>query len=105
MNEEKELSVSEQKEQKKQELAYRHEELEQELGRLVDPKSVNDLTRALRLEGQKWRNEHTKINGQTLEVKVPPVTPRACADILKKYLVFALIGNTDKALEHAPLTF
>lgn len=105
MSEEKELSVSEQKEQKKLELANRHEALEQELGRLVDPKSVNDLTRALRLEGQKWRNEHTKINGQTLEVKVPPVTPRACADILKKYLVFALIGNTDKALEHAPLTF
>ena len=68
-------------------------------------KSIKELKERLRDEGEIWRDEHSDFNEKTGELKVKPVTPRAVADILKRTVLFAIIGKNEQDLEKAPLVF
>lgn len=64
-------------------------------------KTMSELKGHLRTVGEEWRVEHTTENTNTGKIKVPPVIPRAVADILKKYCHFILINEDNPEL--APL--
>ena len=68
-------------------------------------KNFKELKERLREEGEQWRENHADINEKTGEIKVKPVTPRSVADILKRVVLFAIIGKNEQDLEKAPLVF
>lgn len=68
-------------------------------------KSITELKERLRDEGEIWRDEHSDFNEKTGELKVKPVTPRAVADILKRTVLFAIIGKNEQDLEKARSSF
>lgn len=63
-------------------------------------KNMNSLYKVLKSEGFAWREEHTTYDKDG-NPKVPPVTPRAVTNILKKYVHFAVVTDDDP--EAAPL--
>lgn len=63
--------------------------------------SLHQLKKRLKDRGFEWRKEHTKVNENTGEEKIPTVSPRAVADILKKECIFILISEDNPEL--APL--
>lgn len=65
------------------------------------PSKMRELYNVLYQEGEKWREEHTTVDERTNKIKVPPVSPRAVANILKKHVNFAIVTDDDP--EAAPL--
>ncbi|MBS7576836.1 DNA primase [Enterococcus sp. MMGLQ5-2] len=61
---------------------------------------MDELKEKLVMLGEQWRQEHTKIN-KNGEEKIPNVSPRAVANILKKQCNFILIDEDNPEL--APL--
>ena len=68
------------------------------------PVNMNQLFSILKEQGQNWRDEHVKVlkNG---EERIQYVPPRTIADILKKYVIFAVIGKKEKDFEKANLAY
>lgn len=68
------------------------------------PETMQDLEQLLKAEGELWRDENTKVNENTGEIKVPKMTARTIANILEKHLKITVLGNdkrdTDKALPY-----
>lgn len=60
--------------------------------------SLKELKQLLKNVGQEWREEHTTVNEKTGKVKIPSVSPRAVADILKKHCHFILIDEDNPEL-------
>ncbi|MGX6962948.1 DNA primase family protein [Vagococcus xieshaowenii] len=67
----------------------------------IVPVTMAELERLLKQEGDIWREEHAKYNEKTGETKIIPVSPRAVANLLRRYVDFAVI--TDDNPENAPL--
>ncbi|MCW6663291.1 phage/plasmid primase, P4 family [Aerococcaceae bacterium NML190073] len=60
---------------------------------LFKPETMADLKRRLREVGEEWREEHTEVNDKG-EIKEPPLMHAlTCANILRKFAHFRLIGN------------
>ena len=68
---------------------------------LIEPQNMKELYKVLKDEGFAWREEHT-THDKDGNPKVPPVTPRAVTNILKKYVHFAVVTDDDP--EAAPLS-
>lgn len=68
------------------------------------PVNMNQLFSILKEQGQNWRDEHVKVlkNG---EERIQHVPPRTIADILKRYVIFAVIGKKEKDFEKANLAY
>ena len=68
------------------------------------PVTMTQLFSILREQGQNWRDEHVKVlkNG---EERIQHVPPRTIADILKRYVIFAVIGKKEKDFEKANLAY
>ena len=68
------------------------------------PVNMNQLFSILKEQGQNWRDEHVKVlkNG---EEKIQHIPPRTIADILKRYVIFAVIGKKEKDFEKANLAY
>lgn len=68
------------------------------------PVNMNQLFSILKEQGQSWRDEHVKVlkNG---EERIQHVPPRTIADILKRYVIFAVIGKKEKDFEKANLAY
>lgn len=68
------------------------------------PVTMNQLFSILKEQGQNWRDEHVKVlkNG---EERIQYVPPRTIADILKRYVLFAVIGKKEKDFEKANLAY
>lgn len=68
------------------------------------PVTMNQLFSILKEQGQSWRDEHVKVlkNG---EERIQYVPPRTIADILKRYVIFAVIGKKEKDFEKANLAY
>ena len=68
------------------------------------PVTMNQLFSILKEQGQSWRDEHVKVlkNG---EERIQYVPPRTIADILKRYVLFAVIGKKEKDFEKANLAY
>ena len=68
------------------------------------PVTMNQLFSILKEQGQNWRDEHVKVlkNG---EERIQYVPPRTIADILKRYVIFAVIGKKEKDFEKANLAY
>ena len=68
------------------------------------PITMSQLFSILKEQGQNWRDEHVKVlkNG---EEKIQHIPPRTIADILKKYVIFAVIGKKEKDFEKANLAY
>lgn len=68
------------------------------------PVNMNQLFNILKEQGQNWRDEHVKVlkNG---EERIQHVPPRTIADILKRYVIFAVIGKKEKDFEKANLAY
>lgn len=60
------------------------------------PETMQDLERLLYAEGELWRDENTKVNENTGEIKVPKMTARTIANILEKHLKITVLGNDKK---------
>lgn len=65
------------------------------------PKTLKELKKLLKNIGEEWRNDHITTNEKTGKVKIPPVSPRSVADIVKKHCHFILISEDNPEL--APL--
>ena len=70
-----------------------------------EPANIEELKEVLYTAGAEWRNSHFKENKKTGEIEILPIKPRAVADILLKYVKFAIIGRSERELEKAPLVF
>lgn len=71
------------------------------------PHTMEELQHLLRMEGNQWREDHKetkKKSGQEVEI-IHRVPARSIAYMLEKHLIFAVIGDNEKELESAPLTF
>lgn len=68
------------------------------------PVTMSQLFSILKEQGQNWRDEHVKVlkNG---EEKIQHIPPRTIADILKRYVIFAVIGKKEKDFEKANLAY
>lgn len=69
------------------------------------PTTMAEVSAALKAWGHNWREEHKetkKKNGSTIEV-IHRVPPRAIANKIKELVQIAVIGDTRKELEKAPL--
>ena len=68
------------------------------------PTSMTDVRRKLKAIGQQWREDNIKVlkNG---EERIQHVPPRTIADILKKHVIFAVIGKKEKDFEKANLAY
>lgn len=77
------------------------EQMEQ---RKNEPTTMTQLFSILREQGQNWRDEHVKVlkNGKE---RIQYVPPRTIADILKRYVIFAVIGKKEKDFEKANLAY
>lgn len=71
---------------------------------LDKPQSMAELAERLRAEGDLWRDVNTKIT-EDGNIKVPRMPPRTIADILKKYLITAVIGDSDKEVDRSLIYF
>lgn len=71
---------------------------------LDKPQSMAELAERLRAEGNLWRDVNTKIT-EDGNIKVPRMPPRTIADILKKYLITAVIGDSDKEVDRSLIYF
>lgn len=60
------------------------------------PETMNELIKKLKFAGDHWRKDFTKGHS---------IRPRGIADILERYITFAVIGSNEFDLEKAPLTF
>ena len=70
-------------------------------------KSNHDLLNLLKEIGENWRDEHKEVkkkNGQEVEI-IHRVPARSIAYMLEKYLKTAVIGDSAKDVENAPLSF
>lgn len=61
-----------------------------------NPETMQDLEQLLKAEGQLWRDENTKVNENTGEIKVPKMPARTIANILEKHLKITVLGNDKK---------
>ena len=71
------------------------------------PQTINELHQLLKNVGKQWREEHKetkKKNGQEVEI-IHRVPARSIAYMLEKVIKFAVIGDNEKEIENAPLTF
>lgn len=71
------------------------------------PHTMKELKYCLNLRGEQWRDDHKetkKKNGQEVEI-VHRVPARSIAYMLEKYLKTAVIGDSAKDVENAPLSF
>lgn len=76
--------------------------IEQEkLNKAAPITTTEQLKHKLKSIGEEWRLKHMKINEKTGEAKIPRVSPRLVADILKQECVFILIDEDNPEL--APL--
>lgn len=73
------------------------EQIEQDTASLI-PTTMEELSRALDMKGHEWREENSTLNEKTGALKVPPVTPRVTADILKEVCHFIVIEEDDPEL-------
>lgn len=71
---------------------------------LDKPQSMAELAERLRAEGDLWRDVNTKIT-EDGNIKVPRMPPRTIADILKKYLITAVIDDSDKEVDRSLIYF
>lgn len=60
------------------------------------PETMQDLEQLLKAEGQLWRDENTKVNENTGEIKVPKMPARTIANILEKHLKITVLGKDKK---------
>ena len=70
-------------------------------------KSNHDLLNLLKETGKNWREKHKEVkkkNGQEVEI-VHHVPARSIAYMLEKHLKTAVIGDSAKDVENAPLSF
>lgn len=70
-------------------------------------KSNHDLLNLFKETGKNWRDEHKEVkkkNGQEVEI-IHRVPARSIAYMLEKYLKTAVIGDSAKDVENAPLSF
>ena len=77
---------------------------EQQEKQKQNPVTMTQLFSILKEQGQNWRDEHIKVlkNG---EERIQHVPPRTIADILKRYVIFAVIGKKEKDFEKANLAY
>lgn len=71
------------------------------------PHTMKELKHRLKLSGEQWRDDHKetkKKNGQEVEI-VHCVPARSIAYMLEEMIDFAVIGDNEKEIETAPLTF
>lgn len=71
------------------------------------PHTMKELKHRLKLSGEQWRNDHKetkKKNGQEVEI-IHNVPARSIAYMLEGMINFAVIGDNEKEIETAPLTF
>lgn len=61
-----------------------------------NPETMQDLEQLLKAEGELWRDENTKVNENTGEIKVPKMPARTIANILEKHLKTTVLGNDKK---------
>ena len=64
-----------------------------------------EIKRELAQWGNDWRADHAKMNNKTSETKTIPVPARVIANRLKQSLKLVVIGEDDKELEKAPLSY
>ena len=64
-----------------------------------------EIKRELIKWGEVWRADHAKVNKTNGEIKTIQVPARTIADELKKHLTMVVIGEDDKELEKAPLSY
>ena len=64
-----------------------------------------EIKRELAQWGNDWRADHAKMNSKTGETKTIPVPARVIANRLKQSLTMVVIGEDDKELEKAPLSY
>ena len=90
-----------------QALFREHEQAKEKRRKAQAVNSLDDLKSLLRETGEKWREEHKetqKKNGQEVEI-IHRVPARLIANILEKVVKFAVIGDNEKDIDTAPLTF
>ena len=66
-----------------------------------NPETMQDLEQLLKAEGQLWRDENTKVNENTGEIKVPKIPARTIANILEKHLKTTVLGKDKKEADKA----
>lgn len=71
---------------------------QKELNKQAAINTMTQLKSRLQSVGEQWREEHTIVNEKTGQEKVPNVTPRAVADILKRECNFILIDEDNPEL-------
>lgn len=73
----------------------------------TSPASTNDVIKILRQKGQEWRDDHTKTqhhkDGTQSEI-TRRVPARTIANYIKDVVITAVIGDTQKETDQAPLT-
>lgn len=75
--------------------------IESEQEKINEQAAINTMAQLksrLQEAGEKWRKEHTTVNEKTGKEKVPNVTPRAVADILRRECNFILIDEDNPEL-------
>lgn len=70
-----------------------------------EPANIEELKEVLYTAGAEWRYSHFKKNKNTGEIEILSIKPRTVADILLRYVKFAIIGRSERELEKAPLVF
>ncbi len=71
------------------------------------PHTMKELKYCLNLRGEQWRDDHKetkKKNGQEVEI-IHRVPARSIAYMLEEMVNLAVIGDNEKEIETAPLTF
>lgn len=71
------------------------------------PRTMKELKHRLKQSGEQWRNDYKetkKRNGQEMEI-IHNVPARSIAYMLEGMVNFAVIGDNEKEIETAPLTF
>lgn len=71
---------------------------QKELNKQAAINTMTQLKSRLQEAGEQWREEHTIVNEKTGQEKVPNVTPREVADILKRECKFILIDEDNPEL-------
>ncbi|MGM0259668.1 DNA primase family protein [Enterococcus sp. AZ102] len=71
---------------------------QEEINKQAAINTMAKLKSRLQEAGEQWREEHTTFNEKTGKEKVPNVTPRAVADILRRECNFILIDEDNPEL-------
>lgn len=90
-----------------QALFREHEQAKEKRRKAQAVNSLDDLKSLLRETGENWREQHKetkKKDGQEVEI-IHRVPARKIANILEKAVKFAVIGDNEKDIDTAPLTF